>query len=198
VTASTPDGRGTHHAGHGAHDAGDGTQDAGDGTQDLGHGTLGVGDGVIRAFGGAIWRQRAGGIEVLLVHRPAYDDWSLPKGKLDPGEGPIECALREVEEETGTTCQVGAELLTVRYDEQEKRSGRTLTKEVTFYEMTPLLERERPPDDEVDAMKWLPLAEARRSCSYPTDLEVLERLEALLAVRCVTEGSSGGVSSPDI
>ncbi len=70
----------------------------------------------IRAAGGVVWRPRAGGVEVVLVHRDRYDDWTLPKGKLDRGETHKEAALREVLEETGIDCRLGRKLATHRYD----------------------------------------------------------------------------------
>jgi 8-oxo-(d)GTP phosphatase len=66
---------------------------------------------VVRAAGGIVWRHGEGGaVEIVLVHRPAYDDWSFPKGKLGPGETEAEAALREVEEETGLRCRLGREV----------------------------------------------------------------------------------------
>ena len=61
----------------------------------------------VQAAGGVVWRRRDDQIQVLLVHRPKYDDWSLPKGKLEPGETHQEAALREVREETGLRCERG-------------------------------------------------------------------------------------------
>ena len=71
-----------------------------------------VNDPVIRAAGGVLWRRAAGagaepGVEVAIVHRPRYDDWSLPKGKLAPGEAEVEGAVREVLEETGYRVRIG-------------------------------------------------------------------------------------------
>ena len=67
-------------------------------------------DAVVQAAGGVVVREGAEGLEVLLVHRPAYDDWSFPKGKVERGESHEECAVREVEEETGLQCALGREL----------------------------------------------------------------------------------------
>ncbi len=70
---------------------------------------------VVRAAGGLVWRMGPGGKELVLVHRPAYDDWSFPKGKLDDGESEIQAALREVEEEVGIRCVLGRDLGTISY-----------------------------------------------------------------------------------
>ena len=75
----------------------------------------------MRAAGCVVWRRHDDGIEILVVHRPRYDDWSLPKGKLDPGETELECAVREVEEETGFVGAVGDELSTVAYVDHKNR-----------------------------------------------------------------------------
>ena len=70
----------------------------------------------VRAAGGLVYRRREDGAhEILLVHRPAYDDWSFPKGKLEPGEREEDAAIREVEEETGLRCRLEAEAATTRY-----------------------------------------------------------------------------------
>ena len=61
----------------------------------------------VKAAGGVVWRRGDAGLELAVVHRPRYDDWSLPKGKLDPGETWEEAALREVEEEIGLRCRLG-------------------------------------------------------------------------------------------
>src|SRR5437867_3737624 len=89
--------------------------------------------GVVRAAGGVVLRRnQAGELEVALVHRPAYDDWSLPKGKLLPGERAADGALREVREETGLTCHLERPLASSRY---EDRAGRD--KVVMYWLMRP-------------------------------------------------------------
>src|SRR5215831_20753764 len=73
---------------------------------------------LVRAAGGLVTRTGAGGLrEILLVHRPKYDDWTIPKGKAEPGESDEDCALREVWEETGLRCALGAELPSTAYDD---------------------------------------------------------------------------------
>src|ERR671928_144108 len=76
------------------------------------------------AAGSIVWRRSGGGVEVALVHRPQYDDWTLPKGKLDPGEGFEEAAVREVEEETGIRCRLGRELPSTSYFDSKGRPKR--------------------------------------------------------------------------
>ena len=89
--------------------------------------------GTVEAAGGVVLRGEPGaGVEVLVVHRPKYDDWSLPKGKLEPGETDEAAAVREVEEETGWRCALGEELPAVRYTD---RNGRP--KHVRYWHMTP-------------------------------------------------------------
>ena len=89
---------------------------------------------MIEAAGGVVWRRGSkGSLKVLLVHRPRYDDWSLPKGKLDPGESHRHAALREVEEETGLRCKLGEELPEVRYEDRKGRAKR-----VRYWSMEPV------------------------------------------------------------
>jgi 8-oxo-dGTP diphosphatase len=103
----------------------------------------------VRAAGGLVARERDGTVEVAVVHRPRYDDWSLPKGKLHPGEDWEAAALREVEEETGLRCDLGDELESVTYFD---RKGRR--KLVRYWLMRPL-DGEFEPGDEVDELRWL-------------------------------------------
>lgn len=121
----------------------------------------------VRAAGGVLWRERSS-VEVLIVHRPRYDDWSFPKGKCEPGEADEECALREVTEETGFTCELGAELSPIRYVD---RSGRS--KQVRYWAMQ-VVTVEAQWDDEVDVMCWVRPTRAARMLSYERDAMVLD------------------------
>jgi 8-oxo-dGTP diphosphatase len=124
---------------------------------------------VIRASGGLVVREDDGGErEVLVVHRPRYEDWSFPKGKLKPGETDEECALREVAEETGLVCELGEELPSTEYVDA---SGRP--KLVRYWLMRPVggqLEFLH----EVDDARWLTRGEARALLSYKRDRGLLD------------------------
>ena len=125
---------------------------------------------MVAAAGGVVWRLGvAGDVEVLLVHRPKYHDWSLPKGKRDPGETDEQCALREVAEETGLACALGPELAVV--SSYIDRKGRP--KEVRWWVMS-IVEGVFSPTEEVDEIRWLSLDRARRLLTYDRDREVLE------------------------
>ena len=125
----------------------------------------------VRAAGGVVWRRdAAGALEVLVVHRPQYDDWTLPKGKLLSGERDEQAALREVEEETGLRCELGSELPSSTYHD---RRGRR--KVVRYWAMRPL-EGDFQPHDEVDEIRWLPPAGAADALTYESDRAVLAAL----------------------
>ena len=81
----------------------------------------------VKAAGGVVWRRGENGVEIVVAHRPRYDDWSLPKGKLDKGEGWEQAALREVEEEVGLRCRLGPELEPVTYNDRKGRPRRCAT-----------------------------------------------------------------------
>jgi 8-oxo-dGTP diphosphatase len=121
----------------------------------------------VSAAGGVLVRRDGSAPEVAVIHRPRYMDWSLPKGKLEPGEEWLEAALREVEEETGFRCEPGRELSPVRYRD---RKGRP--KLVRYWLMTPLSGGFEP-HDEVDELRWLRLADAEELLSYEHDRELL-------------------------
>ena len=118
---------------------------------------------MVEAAGGVVVRDGA----VLVVHRPEYDDWTLPKGKLDPGEGFEAAALREVEEETGFRCSLGVELPSTNYSDNKGRP-----KIVRYWEMQ-VLGGEFSPNSEVDEIRWLPPAEAAALLTHERDAEVL-------------------------
>jgi len=123
---------------------------------------------LVRAAGGVVIRDGERGPEVVVVHRPRYDDWSLPKGKCDPGETDEQCAVREVEEETGLRCALGPELLPTRYVD---RKGRP--KVVRYWQMRVLGSRPFEPNEEIDALRWVPLDEAAVGLTYGHDAELL-------------------------
>lgn len=106
---------------------------------------------------------------VLLIHRPLYDDWTLPKGKLEEGERWEEAALREVAEEAHLSCTLGEELGHTHYVDRRGRE-----KEVRYFLMTATGEPEAR--NEVDEVRWVPLAEAPALLSYERDAELLSRL----------------------
>ena len=138
----------------------------------------------VLAAGAVVFRP---GREVLLVHRPRYDDWAFPKGKLDPGEHRTAAALREVLEETGVAIRLGRPLADQRYE----TGGRMKT--VHYWVARPVGEHDvagYQVNDEIDALRWVPVAEAERMLSYPHDRETLaealavrQRTQPLLVVR---------------
>lgn len=136
----------------------------------------------VYASGGLVLRRTGKGWEVLAVHRPRYDDWSLPKGKDEPGETPIETALREVWEETGVHGRLIAPLDEVDYTLADGRS-----KVVRYFAMTVESASPFSPNEEVDALRWLPAGEATRVLSYPHDAALVARIadEALSRPRTV-------------
>jgi ADP-ribose pyrophosphatase YjhB (NUDIX family) len=134
-------------------------------------------DDVVAAAGGAIWQRAAPGddVEVVLVHRPQYDDWTLPKGKLDPGESYESAALREVTEETGLTCRLGPELPSTSYFDKNHRR-----KLVRYWAMT-VIAGAVGGEHEVDDARFFSLPRARLQLTYPRDVGVVDALEALIA-----------------
>lgn len=125
--------------------------------------------GVVRqveAAGGVVERDGL----IAVVHRGRYDDWSLPKGKLDPGESFEQAALREVEEETGLVCELRDELAGVRY-----RDGRGRPKLVRYWRMA-VTGGEFVPNEEVDELRWLAPGDAVALLSYPHDRDLVQAL----------------------
>jgi 8-oxo-dGTP diphosphatase len=122
----------------------------------------------VKAGGGVVWRRGDdGAVVIAAVHRPKYDDWSLPKGKLDPGESWQEAAVREVEEEIGLRCRVGRELPPVSYTDPKGRS-----KAVRYWLMEPE-SGTFAADHEIDDARWVTLEEAERLLSYAHDRELV-------------------------
>ncbi|WP_172421809.1 NUDIX hydrolase [Enemella evansiae] len=127
----------------------------------------------ISAAGAVVLKPDATGgpdaVRVLVVHRPAYDDWSLPKGKVEPGEVPAVAAVREVLEETGVRIRLTAPL-----DAHTYRVGRR-TKQVRWWRAAVVAEEPHVPDDEVDTVLWLTPAEALELFSYDADATLLQQ-----------------------
>jgi 8-oxo-dGTP diphosphatase len=127
-----------------------------------------VADDVVRAAGGVVLRDTTDSVEVLLVHRPKYDDWTFPKGKLDAGERDEDAALREVREETGFRCDLGPELASTDYVDGHGRN-----KTVRYWRMR-CDGGEFVPNREVDEILWLRPDDARERLTYEHDRQVLD------------------------
>jgi 8-oxo-dGTP pyrophosphatase MutT (NUDIX family) len=130
-------------------------------------------EAVVRAAGGVVVRDGVSGPEVLVVHRPKYGDWTLPKGKAFAGESDDDCARREVEEETGLICALREELPSTSYADAQGRPKR-----VRYWLMEPI-GGELAFRHEVDDARWVPADEAVRLLSYERDVKVLQGLSAL-------------------
>lgn len=139
---------------------------------------------MIRAAGALLWRESSElKIEIALIHRPRYDDWSLPKGKIEEGESSLRCAFREVLEETGITPQFGRELGSVEYKEP---AG---LKRVKYWAAKALTD-EFLPNEEVDEIKWLNPEDALSVATHESDRSIIEnfltqdpRTDTLIIVR---------------
>jgi 8-oxo-dGTP pyrophosphatase MutT (NUDIX family) len=134
----------------------------------------------VRAAGGLVWRATViadeggdtrAGVEIILVHRPRYDDWSFPKGKLDKGESFERAAVREVAEETGLVCSLGRELPSTEYTDGKGRS-----KLVRYWAMRIVEVQPWSANAEVDGRRWATFDEARSMLTYPHDRLLLDRL----------------------
>jgi 8-oxo-dGTP diphosphatase len=127
--------------------------------------------GVVHAAGGVVWRPATGGaVEILVVHRPKYDDWTLPKGKLEPGETHEQAAVREVEEETGLRCELGPELPATSYTDHQGRP-----KAVRYWSMQ-IRGGAFAPTVEVDEVRWVPVDAAASALTYAHDRAVVDAL----------------------
>lgn len=149
-----------------------------------------AGSGPVLAAGAVLWRPGPDGQpEIAVIHRPRYDDWSLPKGKVDRGECEPVTAVREILEETGFRSRLGRRLATVRYP--LNGSGE---KKVTYWAAR-VIDGEFTPNREVDRIEWLPVGAAAKRLQYPQDRKVLRRFAKLPAdthtVLIVRHGRAG-------
>jgi 8-oxo-(d)GTP phosphatase len=125
---------------------------------------------VIRAAGALLWRESsAGEIEVALVHRPRYDDWSLPKGKIDENETPLACAYREVFEETGIKARFTRQLGSVEHEDNGTQ------KRVKYWVAQALGTSDFVANEEVDQLRWLKPSDSIELASHQSDKEMIER-----------------------
>jgi 8-oxo-dGTP diphosphatase len=128
----------------------------------------------LAAAGGVLVRRHKGKPEIAVIHRPRHEDWSLPKGKLDPGESFEEAALREVHEETGIKAELGEELPPVVY-----KVGSGKKKLVRYWLMAPAKKAKAKakfkPNDEVDELRWLRLDEAVELLDYDHDRDLVRK-----------------------
>ncbi|MDR7252046.1 8-oxo-dGTP diphosphatase [Nocardioides sp. BE266] len=153
----------------------------------------------VRAAGAVVTRK---GGEVLLVHRPKYDDWSFPKGKLDPGEHVVTAAVREVAEETGLDVRLGPALSSQRY---RMSNGRFKTVDYWTARVIGSDDVGRyKPNDEIDSVQWVPWEAAMRRLTYPHDRETLaeakplrRKTRALVVLRHGKARSRGGWKKDD-
>ena len=128
---------------------------------------MGKGKDEVRAAGGVVVRKADGKLEVAVVHRPRYDDWSLPKGKVEADESFKQGALREVEEETGLVCELGRELSATTYRD---RKGRRKT--VRYWEMKPRKGKFKA-NDETDELRWVTAKKADGLLDYDHDRKLV-------------------------
>jgi 8-oxo-(d)GTP phosphatase len=154
----------------------------------------------VRAAGAVVWRDGPGGIQIAVVHRPKYDDWTLPKGKCEPGEHVLLTAVREVEEETGQQVTLGRRLSPSYYkvDGRPKRvdywAGHAADPPAPFMS-----------GHEVDDLAWLPMAAAAEQLTYDRDVDVLEEFAGgpaltvpLILLRHASAGSRSSWGGADL
>lgn len=123
---------------------------------------------VVRAAGGVVCRtSRSGKTEIAIIHRPAYDDWTLPKGKMEPDESPQECALREVREETGLKCELVRAIGCTAYVDRRGRD------KVACYWVMEVRGGRFRPGIEVDKLLWLSPEDAVERLTYGRDKTLL-------------------------
>ncbi|MGW5438301.1 NUDIX hydrolase [Nocardia asteroides] len=153
----------------------------------------------IHAAGAVLWRDGGAGPEIAVIHRPKYGDWSLPKGKLDPGETPVVAAVREVGEETGLPCVLGRYLGHVTYP----IPGHRQLKRVDYW-AAEAAAGEFAVNAEVDELRWFPLDRLMDQLSYPMDRQVVRmfarlpaRTSTVLLVRHAKAGKRSRFDGPD-
>jgi 8-oxo-dGTP diphosphatase len=129
----------------------------------------------VRAAGGIPWRDADGGLEVVVIHRSHYDDWTFPKGKLDPGETWEQAAVREVWEETGIVAVLAHEIGGTRYRDRHGRD-----KQVRYWSMPVAADAGFEAGDEVSERRWVRPDEAARLLTHDHDRGVLQTLLELL------------------
>jgi 8-oxo-dGTP diphosphatase len=130
----------------------------------------------VKAAGCVLWRPGSSGPEVALIHRPRYDDWSFPKGKLDPGEGYVQAAVREVFEETGYPVILGRRLPTQVYE--VSFGGPARMKRVKYWAAQAAVDASFEPNSEVDRLMWLPVPAAMAQLTRQTDRDLLQAFAA--------------------
>jgi 8-oxo-dGTP diphosphatase len=136
-------------------------------------------DGIVRAAGGVVLRRGESGVwEVAVVHRPRREDWSLPKGKLDPDESPEAGALREVEEETGLRCRL---VRFAGYTEYVDRRGRP--KIVAYWVMEVIDEGIFSAHAEVDELRWIEIPQALEVLTYGRDQDLVASVNEVASAR---------------
>jgi 8-oxo-dGTP diphosphatase len=155
---------------------------------------------MIRAAGALLWRETAERtIEIALIHRPRYGDWTLPKGKIEEGETALQCAYRELVEETGIKADFTQQLGSVDYEENGQ------AKRVIFWAAHCALDASNfIANEEVDQLRWLTIEEALEEATYPTDLEIIlkfkdqpKRSDTLIILRHTKALERGDWDEPD-
>jgi 8-oxo-dGTP diphosphatase len=155
---------------------------------------------MIRAAGALLWRETAERtIEIALIHRPRYGDWTLPKGKIEEGETALQCAYRELVEETGIKANFTQQLGSVDYEENGQ------AKRVIFWAAHCALDASNfIANEEVDQLRWLTIEEALEEATYPTDLEIIlkfkdqpKRSDTLIILRHTKALERGDWDEPD-
>ncbi|MCI0494289.1 NUDIX hydrolase [candidate division KSB1 bacterium] len=128
---------------------------------------------VIQSAGGLLWRESRKGKELLLIHRPKYDDWTLPKGKLEPGENWTQAAIREVLEETGCQAEIISFAGCICY------TYKGIPKIVLFWNMKVIGECQFHPTKEVDQVQWVEIDEVQKTMSYRDEKKLVKKISKL-------------------